>query len=113
MAVHYYQGAAESILLGQPLPSIIEPKGAVPKNGKDLFRDKSDASMGNNTIPKRSTRLFTARDLASSLRWRAIVNCHNISDGYHISMLTGWMGELVYGWGITGVWSVYEGDPEF
>ncbi len=54
-----------------------------------------------------------ARGLASSLRWRAIVDGHDISDGYHISMLTGCTGELVvYGWGITGVRRVYDGDPE-
>ncbi len=44
-------------------------------------------------------------------------NCHDISYGYHISMLTGCTGELVYrdGWGITGVrrWRLYEDDPEF
>jgi hypothetical protein len=74
------------------MQSIIEPKGAVPKKGKDLFRDISHASMGSKTIPKWGTLLFTARDLASSLWWRAIVNCHNISDGYHISMLTGCTG---------------------
>jgi hypothetical protein len=37
----------EPILQGQPLPSLIEPKGAVPKKGKDLLRDMSDTSMGN------------------------------------------------------------------
>jgi hypothetical protein len=43
----------------------------VPKKGKDKYRDISDASVGNRTMW--GTRLFTALDLASSQRWRAIV----------------------------------------
>jgi hypothetical protein len=85
----------------------------VPKKGKDKYRDISNARVRNWTIPKWGTRLFTARDLASSLRWRVIVSCHDISDGYHISMLTGCTRALVYGWGIVGVRQLYEGDPEF
>jgi hypothetical protein len=107
MAGYYYQGAAEPILPGQPLLSIIEPKGALPTKGKDLFSDISDASTGNKTILKWGTMLFTAQDLASSLRWRAIVNCHDISDGYHILILTSCTGELVYCWGITSVLHFY------
>ncbi len=38
MAAYYFQGAAEAILQCHPLPTIIEPKGAVPKKGKDEFR---------------------------------------------------------------------------
>jgi hypothetical protein len=72
MAMYFFQGASEVVLPGKPLPTISEPKGAVPKKGKDEFRDISDARVGNRTIPKWGTRLFTARDLASSLRWRAI-----------------------------------------
>ncbi len=113
MAAYFFQGAAEAVLPGQPLPTIIEPKGAVPKKGIDLFRDIADARIGNKTIPKWGTRLFTARDLASSLRWRSITSGHDLSDGYHISMLTGCTGALVYGWGIIGVRRVYEGDPDF
>jgi hypothetical protein len=52
MAAYFFQGAAEAILPGQLLPTIIEPKGAVPKKGKDEFRDISDARMGYKTIPK-------------------------------------------------------------
>jgi hypothetical protein len=52
------------ILPGQPAPTIVEPKGAVPKKGKDKFRDISDAREGNRSIPKWGTRLFTARNLA-------------------------------------------------
>ncbi len=85
----------------------------MPKKGKDLFRDISYARMGNSTIPKWGTWLFTACDLASSLRWRAIVDCHDISNGYHISLLTGCTCKLVLGWGIVGVRRVDEGDPEF
>ena len=113
MAAYFFQGAAEVLLPGQPLPTIIEPKGAVPKKGKDLFRDISDARVGNRSIAKWGTRLFSARNLASSLRWRSIVHGHDISDGYHISLLTGCTGILVWGWGIVGVRRVYEGDPEF
>jgi hypothetical protein len=43
MAAYFSQGAAEMILPGQPVPTIVEPKGGVPKKGKDKFRDISDA----------------------------------------------------------------------
>ncbi len=79
-----------------PPPTIVEPKGSVAKKGKDLYRDISDA-RGNRTIPKWGTRLFTARDLVASLQYRAIVNSFDLSDGYHVTMLTGCTGELVWG----------------
>ena len=113
MAAYFFQGAAEMILPGQPMPTVVEPKGAVPKKGKDKFRDISDAREGNKSIPKWGTRLFTVRDLAFALMWRAILFGFDISDGYHISVLAGCTGELVWGWGIVGVRRVYEGDPDF
>jgi hypothetical protein len=113
MAAYFFQGAAEAILPGDPLPTIIEPKGSVPKKGDDLFRDIADGRVGNKTIPAWGTRLFTARDLASALTWRAILDGFDISDGYHISLLTGCTGDLVWGWGITGVRYIYESDPEW
>jgi hypothetical protein len=45
--------------------------------------------------------------------WRAILFGFDISDGYHISVLAGCTGQLVWGWGIVGVRRVYEGDPDF
>ena len=68
MAAYFFQGAAEAVLAHHPPPTIVEPKGAVPKKGKDLFRDISDARMGHQTIPRWGTRLFPARDLAASLQ---------------------------------------------
>ena len=85
----------------------------MPKKGEDLFRDIADGRVGNKTIPAWGTRLFTARDLASALTWHAITDGFDISDGYHISLLTGCTGELVWGWGITGVRRIYKSDPEW
>ena len=113
MADYFIQGAAEMCLPGQPLPLIVEPTGAVPKKGKDKYRHIADAREGNKSIPKWGTRLFSARDLAFALRWRAVMHGFDISDGYHISVLAGCTGELVWGWGIVGVRRVYEGDAEF
>jgi hypothetical protein len=101
------------ILPGQHPPTIVEPKGAVPKKGDDEFRDISDARLGNMSIPKWGIRLFTARDLAASLQWRAILHGFDISDGYHIAMLAGCTGKLVWGWGIVGVRRVYDGDADY
>ncbi len=53
----------------------------MPKKGKDEFRDIADARMDNKTILPWGTRLFMARDLASSLRWRAIMDGFDISEG--------------------------------
>ncbi len=70
------------------MQSIIEPNGAVPKKSKDEFRDISDTSTGTKTITKLGTLLFTAWDLASSMCLLSFLNCHDISNGYHILMLT-------------------------
>ena len=113
MAAYFFQGAAEMILPGQHPPTIVEPKGAVPKKGDDEFRDISDAREGNKSISPWGTRLFTVRDLAFSLRWRAILHGFDISDGYHISVLAGCTGELVWGYGIVGVRRIYEGDADW
>ncbi len=40
--VAYYKGAAEVILQGPPLQTIIAPKGAVAQKGKDQFLYISD-----------------------------------------------------------------------
>jgi hypothetical protein len=101
------------ILPGQTPWAIVKPKGAVPKKGAELFRGISYARLGNLSIPKWGTRLFTARDLVFSLQWRSILHGFDISDGYHISMLAGCTGELVWGYGILGVRRVYEGDDEW
>ena len=42
-----------------------------------------------------------------------ILDGFDISDGYHISLLTGCTGELVWGWGITGVRYVHQGDRDW
>ncbi len=82
----------------------------MPKKGKDMFCDIANARMRNKTIRKWGTRLFTARNLAASLEWRAIVEGFNISDSYHILLLTSCTGNLVMGFGITGVQRIYKGD---
>ena len=113
MAAYFFQGALEFVLPGQDLPTIIEPKGAVPKKGKDKFRDIADARKGNESISDWGSRLFTARDLAAAMSWRSILDSFDVSDGYHITTLTGCTGVLVLGWGIVGVRRVYDGDPGF
>jgi hypothetical protein len=52
--------------------------------------------------------------LAASLQWPAIMNGFNISDGYHVLLLTGGTCGLVLGFGITGVRRVRGilGDPD-
>lgn len=113
MAVWLYQGALEWVHPLHPKPTIIEPKGAVPKKGPDKYRDIADAREGNKSLDDWGVRYFTWQDLADALTPRAIVSGHDISDGYHISVLSGCTGELVWGWGIVGVKVVYPEDPDF
>jgi hypothetical protein len=113
MAVYFFQGALEVVLPGQPLPTIIEPQGAVPKKGPDVFRAIADSRKGNKSIADWGSRSFTGRELASGLSPCAIVSGHDINDGYHISNLTGCTGELVPGLGIVSVRMIYPGDPDF
>ena len=113
MARYFVQGAIEFILPGMALPTIIEPMGAVPKKGKDKFRAIADARAGNKTISDWGTRVFPARELASALSWRAIVNGFDVNDGYHIAPFPGCTGELVWGFGIVDVRRIYDGEPDW
>ena len=112
-AAYFFQGAIEFVFPGHPLPTVIEPKGAVPKKGRDKYRDIADARRGNKSLAVWGSRFFTARDLAAALWWRAILFGHDINDGYHIAMLAGCTGELVLGWGVVDVVPVYPGDDEW
>ena len=112
MAGYFFQGASEFVFPGHPLPVIIEPMGAVPKKGPDLFRHISDARSGNTLLADQGARYYTARDLALALSWWAILNGHDINDGYHIAVLAGCTGELVWGWGIIDVRYIYPVRPK-
>ncbi len=70
IALYFCQGALELVQPGQALPMTIEPKGAVPKKGKDQYRDIADGREGNRfkLIAEWDSRLFTARYLAARLR---------------------------------------------
>ena len=88
MASYFVQGAIEFIAPGGPgmeMPTVIEPRGEVPKKGKDKYRANADAREGNNSISDWGTRVFPARELACALSWRAIVNSFNVNDGYHFA----------------------------
>jgi hypothetical protein len=113
MARYFVQGALEFILPGMELPTIIEPMGAVPKKGQDNYRAIADGRVGNKSISDWGTRVFPARELASALSWRAIVNGFDVNDGYHIAPFPGCTGELVWGFGIVDVRRFYDGDPEW
>ena len=113
LARYFCQGAIEFVAPGMVLPTIIEPKGAVPKKGKDLFRDIADGREGNKSIADWGSRLFTARDLAAALSWRDIVHGFDVNDGYHISPFPGCTGELVLGFGVVDVRRIFDGDPDF
>ena len=73
----------------------------------------ADARRGNKWLADWGVRYYSARDLAFALSWRAIVNGHDINDGYHIAVLAGCTGQLVWGWGVTKVDYLYPGDPDY
>ena len=50
LAVWLWQGAMEWVAPWLPRPTIIEPKGAVPKKGSDKYRDISDARVGIKSL---------------------------------------------------------------
>ena len=70
MAAYFFQGALEYVFPGHPLPTIVEPKGAVPKKGPDKYRDIADARVGNKSLADWGVRNYTARDLAAANRRR-------------------------------------------
>ena len=107
MATYFVQGASEYVFPSHPLQSIVEPMGAVPKTGPDEYQHISYARRGNKWFADWGVRYYSARDLAFALSWRAIVNCHDINDGYHITVLAGCTGQLVWGWGIVKVDYLY------
>ena len=112
-ARYFCQGALEFVHHQHALPTLIEPKGAVPKKGKDRYRDIADGREGNKSIDDWGSRLFPARELAAALSWRSIMSGFDIQDGYHIAPFPGCTGELVLGYGIVGVRLIYDGDPDF
>ena len=107
------QGALEWVDPRLPKPIIIEPKGAVPKKGPDKFRDIADAREGNKSLADWGVRMHSWQELADALTPCAIVWGHDLKDGYHLAVLSGCTGELVWGWGVTGMRVVYPEDPEF
>ena len=113
IATWLFQGALEWVDPRLPKPVIIEPKGAVPKKGPDKFRDIADAREGNKSLADWGVRMHTWKELADALTPCAIVWGHDLKDGYHLAVLSGCTGELVWGWGVTGVRFVYPEDPEF
>ena len=113
MAAYFFQGALEYVFPGHPLPTIVEPKGAVPKKGPDKYRDIADARVGNKSLADWGVRYYTARDLAAAISSRDILSGHDVNDGYHISLLTGCTGLLVWGWGIVSVSTIYPEDADF
>ena len=113
LAVWLWQGAMEWVAPWLPRPTIIEPKGAVPKKGPDKYRDISDARIGNKSLEDWGVRYFTLRDLADGLSPRSIMFGHDISDGYHLAVLTGCTGDLVWGIGVTAIRYLWPSDPEY
>jgi hypothetical protein len=107
------QGALEWVDPRFPKPVIIEPKGAVPKKGPDKFRDIADAREGNKSLADWGVRMHTWQELADALTPCAIVWGHDLKDGYHLAVLSGCTGKLVWGWGVTGLRVIHQEDPEF
>ncbi len=108
-----FQGALEYVDPRLPKPVIREPVGSVPKKGPDRFRPISDAREGNKALADWGVQMHTWQDLAVALPPCAIDFGHDLSDGYHNGVLTGCTGELVWGWGVTGLRLIYPEDPEF
>ena len=70
----------------------------MPK-GPEKFRDIADAREGNKLLADWGVRMHTRQDLADALTSRASVWGHDLKDGYHLAVLSGCTGELVWGWG--------------
>ena len=57
--------------------------------------------------------MHTWLELAGALTPCAIVWGHDLKDDYHLAVLSGCTGELVWGWGVTVLRVIYPEDPEF
>ena len=113
IATWLFQGALEWVDPRLPKPIIIEPKGAVPKKGPDKYRDIADAREGNKSLADWGVRYHTWQELADAITPCAILFGHDLRDGYHLAVLSGCTGELVWGWGVTGLRVVHPEDPEY
>ena len=108
-----FAGHLEYVPPDAPPPLIIEPQGYVPKKGKVKFRNITDARIGNKTLDDWGVRYFSARDFGDALTPCAIAFVDDVTEGYHLILLPGCIGDLLWGWGVRGVRLVYPGDPEY
>lgn len=103
-AAYLVQGALEAILgWMRNAAAIFNPAGSVPKKGPDLFRAIADARLANLGVGDWGVRLFTVLEVIDMLDWCYIAFGEDLGDGYHASVFGGCTGELVWGWGVTGV----------
>ena len=109
----FLSGALEWVPPDVPPPIIVEPQSAVPKQGKDVFRNVTDARVGNKGLEEWGVRYHSARDFGDGLSPCAIAFVEDVAEAYHINYLAGCTGDLVWGWGIVGARVVYPGDPEY
>ncbi len=61
------------------------------------------AREGNKLLADLGVRMQTWQELADALTPCAIVWGHDLKDCYHLAVLSGWTGELVWSWGVTGL----------
>ena len=109
----FVTGALEYVPPDVPPPILVEPQSAVPKKGKDVFRNITDAREGNKCLDEWGVRYHSARDFGDGLSPCAIAFGDDVDEAYHINYLAGCTGELAWGWGIVGARLVYPNDPEY
>ena len=111
-ATYLVQGALESILPWMRKAAIYNPAGSVPKKGPDKYRAIADARVANLGVGDWGVRLFTVQEIIDMLDWCYIISGEDLGDGYHASVFGGCTGELVWGWGVTGVEEYTDDDGE-
>ena len=73
LAVYLYQGALEYVPPGCPMPTQVEPHGAIFKQGPDGRRLISDARISNEGVEPWGVHFHTINDLADMLDWNDIM----------------------------------------
>jgi hypothetical protein len=79
------------------------PSSSMPKKGPNRYSKFADAKESNKSLADWGKRMHTRKKHANELTLCAIEWGHDIKHFYDVAVLSWCMGELEWGWSVTGL----------